>query len=416
METRQSTKAAAELLGRMYNNSKVVYVKAPLVSQFRKDDLNILKSRLANDYHHAKDAYLNIVVGNVYNEKFTDNPLRWIEKHAGENYSINRVFDYDIVARDGAPVWVAPLRDEKNKLRKNEAGEKYGGTIDVIRKTVKRNDVLYTEHTYCGKAKLFYEILAKKGSGAEVPLKKGLSTEKYGGYKSSKTSYFAVIEFDGKKGKRVKNIMEVPIYIANILPHDPDAYIRYCENINGLKNVKILRPCIKKNALISVDGYPMRICNCNSGKKNIGLKNNLQPLFGRHEETVRRIEKYVDKNQGFEVDERFDGLNEANLTALYDDITEKLCGPYVERPSNQGEYLMENREKFLNISLKEKAKLLAQMIKLVRCDNETKADLTSIGGSKSAGVISVNKNTLGGKRLILINQSVTGLFENRIEL
>lgn len=124
----------------------------------------------------------------------------------------------------------------------------------------------------------------------------------------------------------------------------------------------------------------------------------------------------MDKNQGFEVDEKFDGLNEANLTALYDDITEKLCGPYVERPSNQGEYLMENREKFLNISLKEKAKLLAQMIKLVRCDNETKADLTSIGASKSAGVISVNKNTLGGKRLILINQSVTGLFENRIEL
>ena len=42
------------------------------MSQFRKDDLNILKSRIANDYHHAKDAYLNIVVGNVYNEKFTD--------------------------------------------------------------------------------------------------------------------------------------------------------------------------------------------------------------------------------------------------------------------------------------------------------------------------------------------------------
>lgn len=170
----------------------------------------------------------------------------------------------------------------------------------------------------------------------------------------------------------------------------------------------------KKNALISVDGYPMRIRGAN--EKNILLKNNLQPIFGRHEETVRRIEKYVEKNQEFEVDEKFDGLNEANLTDLYDDITEKLCGPYVERPSNQGEYLMENREKFLNISLKEKAKLLAQMIKLVRCDNETKADLTSIGASKSAGVISVNKNTLGGKRLILINQSVTGLFENRIEL
>ena len=65
----------------------------------------------------------------------------------------------------------------------------------------------------------------------------------------------------------------------------------------------------------------------------------MQPLFGRHEETVRRIEKYVDKNQGFEVDEKFDGLNEANLTALYDDITEKLCGPY--------EYIVKRKGKII---------------------------------------------------------------------
>ena len=46
-------------------------------------------------------------------------------------------------------------------------GEKYGGTIDVIRKTVKRNDVLYTEHTYCGKGELFNATIAKKDGGAD---------------------------------------------------------------------------------------------------------------------------------------------------------------------------------------------------------------------------------------------------------
>ena len=68
VETRQSSKAAAELLSRIYPSpeTKIVYVKAGLVSQFRKNDLGILKSRRVNDYHHAKDAYLNIVVGNVY--------------------------------------------------------------------------------------------------------------------------------------------------------------------------------------------------------------------------------------------------------------------------------------------------------------------------------------------------------------
>ena len=53
---------------------------------------------------------------------------------------------------------------------------------------------------------------------------------------------------------------------------------------------------------------------------------------------------------------------------------------------------------------------------MVRCDINTKADLTSVGGSANAGSISVNKNTAGKSKLILVNQSVTGLFENRIEL
>ena len=34
----------------------------------------IYKSREINDLHHAKDAYLNIVVGNVFDTKFTRSP------------------------------------------------------------------------------------------------------------------------------------------------------------------------------------------------------------------------------------------------------------------------------------------------------------------------------------------------------
>ena len=44
---------------------------------------DLLKSRLVNDFHHAQDAYLNIVVGNTYYVKFTKNPktlLKNIEK------------------------------------------------------------------------------------------------------------------------------------------------------------------------------------------------------------------------------------------------------------------------------------------------------------------------------------------------
>lgn len=39
-----------------------------------------------------------------------------------------------------------------------------------------------------------------------------------------------------------------------------------------------------------------------------------------------------------------------------------------------------------------------------------------INGSENAGVMSVNKNTVGGGKVTIINQSVTGLFETREEI
>ena len=70
-ETQQSTKALAQLLQEIYPEAEIVYSKAGNVSEFRQE-FGLLKCREVNDLHHAKDAYLNIVVGNVYKTKFTD--------------------------------------------------------------------------------------------------------------------------------------------------------------------------------------------------------------------------------------------------------------------------------------------------------------------------------------------------------
>ena len=69
-ETRQSTKAVLGLLKELYPETEVVPVKAGLVSEFRQE-FKLVKSRQVNDLHHAKDAYLNIAVGNVWHEKYT---------------------------------------------------------------------------------------------------------------------------------------------------------------------------------------------------------------------------------------------------------------------------------------------------------------------------------------------------------
>lgn len=404
VETRQSSKAVAELLKRIYPDSQIVYVKAALASQFRKNNLHMLKSRRVNDYHHAKDAYLNIVVGDVYDAKFTSNPIAWMKKNYKSNYSINRVFDYDVY-RGTELVWKAIDKDAKKQ-----------GSIEIVRKTMLQNNILYTEYTYCGKGQLFNETIAKKGAGASIALKKGLDPEKYGGYTSPNTAYFAFVEFDGKKGQRVKQILEIPVYVANRIPQDKNILIEYFESVKGLKNVKILREKIKKNALISVDGFPMRIRGVN--EKNILFKGNVQLVLDReYEEIIRNIEKYNEKAEKFSINEKYDGLSHDSVNGLYDVFVNKLNETiYKKRPANQGANLVKNRELFRNLVLEEKAKVVNEILTMLRCDIATTADLKLVNGGGYAGSIKVNKNTLGKSKLILINQSVTGLFENRIEL
>ena len=261
---------------------------------------------------------------------------------------------------------------------------------------------------------MFDETILPKSKAAPIPLKAGLDTSKYGGYSSANTSYFALIEFDGRRDQRVRNIMEVPIYVANMLEHNPNAYLEYCTNIKKLKNVRVLRACIKKNALLEIDGYPMRIRGCN--EKTLQFKNNRQLVINSMEAVIQRVEKYINSNKKYDVSEKYDKIKSEECISLYDELTEKLLGVYLKRPANQGNFLRENREKFTILNLTEQIQTINGIITMLRCDIETKCDLASIGGSKNAGNMAIRKNTVGKSKLVLINQSVTGLFENRIEL
>ena len=68
-------------------DTEIVYVKARSVSKFRQD-YDFVKVRDMNDLHHAKDAYLNIVVGNAYYVKFTKNAVWFIKENPGRSYNL----------------------------------------------------------------------------------------------------------------------------------------------------------------------------------------------------------------------------------------------------------------------------------------------------------------------------------------
>ena len=98
-ETSQSTKAVAMLLKEKFPDTEIVYCKAKLASEFRQE-FDLLKSRTFNDLHHAADAYLNIVTGNVYNMKFT----RHFNVRSAYSLKIRTVFTHPVVCGEET-VW-----------------------------------------------------------------------------------------------------------------------------------------------------------------------------------------------------------------------------------------------------------------------------------------------------------------------
>lgn len=186
VETSQSAKAVADILKVLYPNTEIVYVKARYASEFRKK-YDMLKCRTVNDMHHAKDAYLNIVVGNVYNERFTHNRINFIKGLQTKKYSMNKMFSYDV-----KNAWIA----EDNY------------SLNIVKKTMNKNNPIYRRYSFVQHGALFKVLPLKKGKG-QTPLKENSplsNINKYGGYDKPTSSYFSYVEFEGKKGKKSRHL------------------------------------------------------------------------------------------------------------------------------------------------------------------------------------------------------------------
>lgn len=85
--TQQSCKVVKDLLQERYQHTRIISVRPSHIPDFRKKHI-LPKLRNLNSMHHAHDAYLAVVVGNVFNTKFTDNPRNFIKKKKEEKIKI----------------------------------------------------------------------------------------------------------------------------------------------------------------------------------------------------------------------------------------------------------------------------------------------------------------------------------------
>lgn len=409
VETRQGTKIITQLLEKTFEHSEIIYVKAGNVSEFRHI-YGLIKCRNVNDFHHAKDAYLNIVVGNVYHVKFTKNPYNFIKNEYSKdqkknNYHLGKIFQYN-VCRGNERAW----RVEENP------------SIDIVKKMMHKNTPMVTkmnfeEHGGLADQTIYSAAEAEKAKGVGyLPIKfsdeKLCDVCKYGGYKKFTGAYFFLVEYT-EKGERVRSLEAMPLYLKETLD-TREKMERYCEEVFNYKSPTVRYMKIKMYSLIKVNGFYMYL----TGRSNKALKvcNAVQlTLDERQCQYVKKITKASEEGLSHDSMEKLEITKKNNLK-LYEVLKEKHCNTiYAKRPNPVGDKLQEYQKKFEEIDIEKQIYVLLQILKLSQLINQG-ADLVEIGGVKTAGVTQINKKISSNTEFKLIHQSVTGLYEQEIDL
>ncbi len=415
VETTQSTKATAEILKRYFGgDTKVVYSKAGNVSKFRKT-FDIYKSRSVNSLHHAQDAYLNIVVGNVLDVKYTAN--FFIHGKTTGYHNLAKPFEYDVTG-----AW--------------KTGE--SGTIRLVKRTLNKNNILFTRQPVTKKGQLFDLMLVKAGSKKGVlpsklsnpvlqeKIKNGNRDavleewgNKYGGYNSLSTAYFALVKHI-EKGKPYATFVPISIIESKELSNDENLK-RYCADKLNMSEPQILYKKLLINTQIKVNGYLLSISGKSSGGSKITLKNSV-PLILTNElnNYVKTIDKFLERKQKYKnyvLSEEHDGINEENNIKLYDELCRKANqNIYLNRPGCQTEVINSGLDKFIALSVENQCIVLSNIITYFGM-NTGLCDLSLIGGKPKTGTLTISaKVDLSKKKLSIIFQSITGLFAEEVEI
>ena len=419
VETRQSTKALSTVFKMRYPKSEIIYVKAGLVSDFRHE-FNMIKCRVINDLHHAKDAYLNIVVGNVYDAKFN---RRWFRIQDKYSLKIKTLFKYPVRAGEEL-VWHG------------------GDDIGYIKGVLLKNNIHYTRYAFERKGGFFDQTIYKKGAGL-IPRKADLETEKYGGFNKATASFYILARYllQGKKVKPELIIVPVTLLAAkNVQENVEKAKIYVCDTIAkiidkdsnmisevsfpmGLRHIKI-------NTMFSFDGYKSCLGGKDSGGKNLLLKSMVPMLVSSEDEAyIKKLEAFCRKrleNKNLKVDERYDGINVSKNINIYNMLQNKMksednCrgnkSPYgrVKIISDLYTVLENGRDSFLELELSEQANALLDILMVFQTGRGTSCDLSAVGGAKSAALYRISAKISNWKKqkmkdVRIIEQSASGLF------
>lgn len=403
--TRQATKVVIELLKERYPEAQVVYTKAGNVSDFR-NEFGMLKNREINNLHHAKDAYLSIVVGNVWHTKFTSNPRNFMEQGGfRENYNIKKLYEYDI---NGA--WIA--QNDK--------------TLKHVKKTEARNDVSVVRATETESGRLYNEALSSAAEGL-LPFKEQApfdDTSKYGGYDRRKPAYFVLIESLDKKGEKIRTIQEMPLLYVERFETDEEFAKEFLSEYYGLREPKLIKK-IRKYSEIWIDDTPLLIAG--TGGSQLRLHNSAELLLTKKWENYHRSllkisnqkARYLTATDVITLNEVKDESGEVKTNSItidkvkneefFDELLRKAKLKTFENSAGKYADGFENgKETFQNLTVIDQVEFLIQMVKVFSAKTPPEAKLELLG---LTNFISFKTSKTLHKKIVLRTYSPTGLYQ-----
>lgn len=429
VETSQSVKAVASILGELNPETSICYSKAENVSSFRqnfgkikkgnrdsKNNDQLVKVREINDYHHAKDAYLNIVVGNVYDTKFTRNVFNFIkDKKDGRKYSLNKVF-YENVSDSKTVAW------EMDK------------TIYQVEKVMNNNNILVTRRIAEKKGELYNatrhkakKVKKAKGVGY-VPFKSSDNVLKnildYGGFNSINIAYFSIVRYllINKQGEiNIIRIVPIPVYIENSLQSKRDLFNYIKKQLDDIenekvKNIEIMYEKLREKTLLRLNDFKY-ISGGKSGNR-IYCDSALQILLSEETEkyikTIIKFRNWKNENKNGNL---WENVSKEENYKLYSKLLEKLnSGIFFNKKSNKFVELNEEttRNKFKQLKEEDQIKVLIEILNLLTCKKQPGKDLSLIGMTASRDLQNFDLSNLN--QFSIIEQSVTGFYEKEITI
>lgn len=408
VETTQGTRMMTQLLRNIFPETEIVFPKGGNISDFR-NKFKLLKVRNVNDFHHAQDAYLNIVVGNAYCVKFTQNPINFIKDYVRDEkkyaYNLGRMFEKDI-SRNGKIAWKAPSDENHNT-----------GTIIVVKNMMAKNTPLVTRMNFTNhggltnKETVYGHTKAKQD--VYFPMKtsdvKLADVERYGGKMGIATAYFSLVEHE-VRGKRIRTMEVMPIYLQHGKGMSEQEMLEYCRENLHLTEPRICLRKIKIQSLIKWNGFYLHITGRTDSR-----------LLVRNAVSLCLEQKWINYIKGLNNFIEKD-LNEGDETTVTREMNKELfqilvCkhtnGIYAKKPNSIVGKVIEWKSKFDESDLESQVEALYEILKLTECANNA---MKAVKLGFAVTGMKISNNVSAAEEFLLINQSPSGLFESVIDL